>query len=200
MMKENNNKEWRVIEEAQKYEVSNYGDVRKISTKREIKGTVDRDGYPRVLIVDNEGKKITRFRHRLAAIAFLDNPDNLPVVNHKDESKDNSFVGTAENNYEDGNLEWCTIKYNVNYGTRTERQKQTLAANACARGGGKPYKIEDIYVYDYTTKILIKKFDNLTEAAKELNCDRSTAYKVAQGQRRQTHNYIFSYVPLDVAE
>ena len=198
MMKENN-KEWRVIEEAQKYEVSNYGDVRKISTKREIKGTVDRDGYPRVLIVSNEGKKITRFRHRLAAIAFLDNPDNLPVVNHKDESKDNSFVGTAENNYEDGNLEWCTIKYNVNYGTRTERQKQTIAANIIAKGG-KPYKIEDIYVYDYTTKILIKKFDNLTEAAKELNCDRSTAYKVAQGQRRQTHNYIFSYVPLDVAE
>lgn len=199
MMKENN-KEWRVVEEAQKYEVSNYGDVRKISTKREVKGTIDKDGYPRVLIVDNEGKKITRFRHRLAAIAFLDNPDELPVVNHKDESKDNSFVGTAENNYEDGNLEWCTIKYNVNYGTRTERQKQTFAARACERGGGKPYKIEDIYVYDYTTKILIKKFDNLTEAAKELNCDRSTAYKVAQGQRRQTHNYIFSYVPLDVAE
>lgn len=198
MMKENN-KEWRIIEEAQKYEVSNYGDVRKISTKREIKGTVDRDGYPRVLIVNNEGKKITRFRHRLAAIAFLDNPDELPVVNHKDESKDNSFVGTAENNYEDGNLEWCTIKYNVNYGTRTERQKQTIAAKAWTQGGGKPYKIEDIYVYDYTTKILIKKFDNLTEAAREFNCDRSTAYKVAQGQRRQTHNYIFSYVPLDVA-
>lgn len=198
MMKKDN-KEWRVIEEAQKYEVSNYGDVRKISTKREIKGTVDRDGYPRVLIVNNEGKKITRFRHRLAAIAFLDNPDELPVVNHKDESKDNSFVGTAENNYEDGNLEWCTIKYNVNYGTRTERQKQTIAAKAWTQGGGKPYKIEDIYVYDYTTKILIKKFDNLTEAAREFNCDRSTAYKVAQGQRRQTHNYIFSYVPLEVA-
>jgi hypothetical protein len=198
MMKKDN-KEWRVIEEAQKYEVSNYGDVRKISTKREIKGTLDRDGYPRVLIVNNEGKKITRFRHRLAAIAFLDNPDDLPVVNHKDESKDNSFVGTAENNYEDGNLEWCTIKYNVNYGTRTERQKRTIAAKAWTQGGGKPYKIEDIYVYDYTTKMLIKKFDNLTEAARELNCDRSTAYKVAQGQRRQTHNYIFSYVPLDVA-
>lgn len=198
MMKENN-KEWRVIEEAQKYEVSNYGDVRKISTKREIKGTLDKDGYPRVLIVDNEGKKITRFRHRLAAIAFLDNPNDLPIVNHKDESKDNSFVGTAENNYEDGNLEWCTIKYNVNYGTRIERQKQTLKANVNARGG-KPYKIEDIYVYDYTTKAFIEKFDSLTEAAKELNCDRSTAYKVAQGQRRQTHNYIFSYVPLDVAE
>ena len=152
-----------------------------------------------MLIVNNEGKKITRFRHRLAAIAFLDNPDNLPIVNHKDESKDNSFVGTAENNYEDGNLEWCTVKYNVNYGTRTERQKQTLKSKIIARGG-KPYKIEDIYVYDYTTKAFIKKFDNLTEAAKELGCDRSTAYKVAQGQRRQTHNYIFSYVPLKVAE
>ena len=188
-------KEWRVIAEAENYEVSNYGDVRRISTKRELKGTLDRDGYPRVFIVGNDGKKITRFRHRLAAIAFLDNPNDLPIVNHKDESRDNSFVGTAENNYEDGNLEWCTIKYNVNYGTCKERAAETRARND-ENGVGRPRKKETIYVYDYITHDFIKFFDNLTKAAKEMGCDRSTAYKVAQGERRHTHNLIFSYEPL----
>ena len=183
------------------YSISNKGRVicwnyKGLGYPRDI--TPHCSGYQRVGLVKN-GVRKTYLVHRLVAIAFIPNPNNLPIVNHKDESKDNSFVGTAENNYEDGNLEWCTVKYNINYGTRIERQKQTLKANVNARGG-RPYKIEDIYVYDYTTKAFIKKFSSLTEAAKELDCDRSTAYKVAQGQRRQTHNYIFSYVPLEIAE
>jgi hypothetical protein len=40
------------------------------------------------------------------AEAFLENPDGLPQVNHKDENKHNNCVE---------NLEWCDAKYNVNY-------------------------------------------------------------------------------------
>ena len=109
-------KEWRTIEEAPKYEVSNYGDVRNKKKGTEIKGSIDKDGYPRVLITNKEGKRVTRFRHRLAAIAFLPNPDNLPQVNHKDENKLN-------NNVE--NLEWCTGQYNLTYGNRIAKAMET---------------------------------------------------------------------------
>lgn len=47
--------------------------------------------------------------HRLVAQAFIPNPSSLPQINHKDENPSNNCVE---------NLEWCTAKYNMNYGNR----------------------------------------------------------------------------------
>lgn len=58
------------------------------------------------------GKSITYKVHRLVAIAFIPNPDNLPHINHKDENKLNNNPN---------NLEWCDNSYNNNYGTRNKR-------------------------------------------------------------------------------
>ena len=55
--------------------------------------------------------------HKLIALAFLPNPNNYLEINHKDEDKTNNRVE---------NLEWCDHKYNSNYGTRSERIRNTL--------------------------------------------------------------------------
>ena len=66
---------------------------------------------------NGEGEE--KFRvHRLVATAFIPNPDNLLVVNHRDENPSNNCVD---------NLEWCDAKYNVNYGTRNERAGKKIS-------------------------------------------------------------------------
>lgn len=58
----------------------------------------NQSGYCMVNLTKNKKSK-TRYIHRLVAQAYIDNPENLPQVNHKDGNKDN-------NHYT--NLEWCT--------------------------------------------------------------------------------------------
>ena len=95
------------------YEVSNLGRVKSlISNGLILKQSKDKDGY---YIVSLKRKS---FRvHRLVAIAFIPNPNNLAQVNHKDEDKTNNCVD---------NLEWCDATYNINYGTRNEQVRKSL--------------------------------------------------------------------------
>lgn len=186
--------EWRIIEEAPNYEISNYGRVRNIKKNKLIVGSVDKDGYPRVMLMtkDENGntKKITRYRHRLVALAFIPNPDDLPVVNHKDEDKTNPYVE---------NLEWCSIKYNVNYGEGAKKRKEKLAQRRYENKiSGKPIGRGGftVYVYDAKTKEFIGEYPSMTAAARELNCDYRSIYKVTHGQGKIHHKMIFSFTPL----
>lgn len=59
-------------------------------------------GYLQYTLYINK-EKIEYKAHRLVALLFIPNIDNLPCVNHKDGNKLNNKIE---------NLEWCTIKYN----------------------------------------------------------------------------------------
>ena len=95
------------------YEVSDQGRVRslKFGKERILKPGRNPEGYLVVCLCKN-GEIKQCLVHRLVAQTFIPNPDNLPQVNHKDEDKENNSVQ---------NLEWCTNKYNSNYGTRNDR-------------------------------------------------------------------------------
>ena len=108
------------------YEVSNEGVVRstdricdkgRASKGRTIKQWENRRGY-KMVTLSKHGKQKHFQVHRLVAIAYLENPENLPCINHKDENKTNN---RAEN------LEWCTILYNNNYGTKNHRTAQKIS-------------------------------------------------------------------------
>lgn len=98
------------------YMVSNWGRVKSMNYNHSGKERImklhpnDR-GYLYVELWKNNKRKTFRV-HRLVAEAFLPNPYNLPMINHRDENKSNNNVN---------NLEWCDCKYNNTYGTRIER-------------------------------------------------------------------------------
>ena len=102
------NEVWMPVPDYPLYSVSNLGRVRSdnlYSHKLPLIMSVypDKDGHMRVRL-SKTGKVKNFYVHRLVAMAFIANPESLPIVNHKDENPANNRVE---------NLEWCTALENT---------------------------------------------------------------------------------------
>lgn len=92
------------------YEVSSLGRVRSVD-RVDLRGW-RRKGKMLKPCHNNYGYEIVnlcntlKLVHRLVAEAFIPNPNNYPIINHKNEVKDDNRME---------NLEWCTYQYNVTY-------------------------------------------------------------------------------------
>lgn len=166
------------------YQVSNDGQVRSLDKKiyttnqyggryeaikkgKVLKPEITNCGYERVALVKNGTKKHFSV-HRLVAEAFIPNPDNLSCVNHKDENKLNNNVN---------NLEWCTYKYNNNYGTSIERSSK------------KRYKPVVAIKNDLTLY-----FNSLKQCAKVLKINRKNISVVCRGKQNTIGGYKIQYL------
>jgi len=169
--------EWRDIEGYEGlYKISNIGRVRSLprnTTKGKILKPVKQpNGYLQVLLYKN-GKKKKFLIHRLVAKAFIPNPLNLPEVNHKDENKENNRVDGCVNN-----LEWCSAKYNVNYGTRNKR---------LAEKQSKP-----VIQYDLQGNF-IKEWSSGWEVQRQLGYFQGGISACCLGKQKTAYNFIWKY-------
>lgn len=136
--------------------------------ERILKPSLDKDGYPQVILHKN-GKPHTYKVHRLVALIFIDNPSNLPCINHKDENKqNNSFV----------NLEWCDVKYNNNYNSRQIKISQKRM---------KPVIQTDLFGN------FIARYSSVTMAAKATNSGKGYIIRCCKGDCKQYKKFKWQY-------
>ena len=166
------------------YQVSNLGRVKSLERyksnhsckqlvpERIIKVRKNWDGYLKVTLC-KDGKVKTYKVHRLVATAFIENPDNLKEINHKDEDKINNCVE---------NLEWCTRVYNCNYGTRSKRS---------AEKHSKPV----IGIHKITGLIL--EFPSTMEAERQIGIRHDNISNCCKGKQKSAGGYYWHYVEND---
>lgn len=179
--------EWRDVKGYEGlYQVSNLGRVRtlgkiingrnrsmRLLKEKILKPHKINGGYLQVILNCNNERK-PYLIHRLVAEAFLNNPDNLPCVNHKDECKNNNIVS---------NLEFCTYHYNNTYGTKLKRQSDKQI------NGKKSIKVNQ-YTLD---GVFIKTWISLAEVYRKMGFNQSHICQCCKGERCKAYNYIWKY-------
>lgn len=139
----------------------------------EMKLSKNANGY-NIITLSKNNVSHTYIVHRLVAETFLPNPDGLPCVNHKDENKANNYVN---------NLEWCSVSYNNNYGTRQERVSKAQQNN---------FRSKKIGQYSLDGQ-LVKIWPSTGEVQRQLNYDKSNIQKVARGVKHTAYGFIWKY-------
>ena len=152
------------------YEVSDQGRVKslKFGKERILKPLRTQKGYLRVSLCKNGEHKMYMV-HRLVAQTFIPNPDNLPEVNHKDEDKTNNSVQ---------NLEWCSSKYNANFGTRTKR-----ISDKCSK-----------MVLQFTKDgEFIREWKSIMDVQRNLGYYNGYISSCCTGKRKSAYNFIWKF-------
>lgn len=151
------------------YLVSNLGQVFSLRKDKMLKPGIDRYGYEKVTLCSH-GRHHTTTIHRLVAIAFIENPNNYPTVNHINEIKtDNRAV----------NLEWSSIAANDNHGTRNQR----MARSKCNR------PVEQVLPDGSTIQ-----YFGVKDAARKTGINRCCIAKCCKNIRKTAGGYKWRYI------
>ena len=152
------------------YQISKDGDVFSLVSHKLKSFEISITGYKRVCLFKN-GKGKHYSIHRLVAETFIDNPNNEPMVNHKDGNKLNNNID---------NLEWCDLSYNIKhaYDNNLIKPRTTRVVQ---------------YTKDF---IKIKEWASITEACKTLGLNHANIVTVCKQNtnRKYAGGYIWRYV------
>eukprot|EP01040_Poterioochromonas_malhamensis_P007752 gene7752-8377_t len=157
--------EYKIIEGYENYEVSNTGKLRNKSSNKFIVGKNDKDGYIEVSLRHKEGDVNSKRRffrlHRLVATAFIPNPNNKPLVDHKDGNKANNNVD---------NLRWASFVENTYNSKKISKDTKTNVKGITLEHGS--FKTLD--------EAIIARYEKAKEIQKEfINECETTKYNIA---------------------
>lgn len=153
-----------------RYEVSDAGEVRNARNGRLRKQRLSDRGYPEVFL-----EKKTWRVHRLVALAFVPNPENLPTVNHIDRVKANNAKT---------NLEWASNLDNH----RHSADKFLVMSNP-----NKPFRLSVDDVADI--RAALRAGARKEDLAKQYGVNPTTIYRINSGKHRSYENSAKDHVP-----
>lgn len=174
----------------EKYMVSNFGRVRTVERdvitphggikhipQHILTLQLDSYGYYRINLMTKKNTRKKCTVHRLVAEAFIPNPNNYPIINHKDETRTNNHVS---------NLEWCDYQYNNTYGTVLERRAKKMQK-----------KVEMI---DRKTGEILRTFNSIKEAAEYVGINHTCISDVClhKPQKYSAGGYVWRYADENV--
>lgn len=151
------------------YAVTSCGKVWSYKRKKFLSIWDNGNGYSYVTLFNGDKKRNFRV-HRLVAEAYLENPNGYQEINHKDENKKNNALP---------NLEWCSRKYNCNYGSRNK--KKVIGISFLEETKGK-------------TKFKAVSFNSITEAAAALNIAASNISNCLHEKRASAGGYVWFFL------
>lgn len=197
------------------YQISSFGRVKSLAriikrnynnytVKEKILKLGESKGYKQVCLCKDK-RIYWKQVHRLVAEAFINNPNNYPCINHKDENPSNNSVT---------NLEWCTYSYNNTYNNLAKRRiskvdfkkrtqntdwnKRRLNTDFAKRTQNTDYvsiglkNRKPILQFDLEGN-LIKEWSGSVEVEKTLGLKSSNIRANANGSSKSAYGYVWRF-------
>ena len=176
---------WKTIDFNSDYEVSNTGKIRSKKYRKEkpLSQSESHGGHKRVVLYEN-GTHKAYFVHRLVAEAFVDNPNDYPIVRHLnglpyDNRAENLSWGTQKDNVED------SIKMGTHVFKRREMSKEIMEL------GNAAHRTPICVTNTITGDTLI--FNSQKEAARALGIHKTSFNQILKGSRKNNSKYKIDY-------
>lgn len=168
--KDLDNEIWKEVSEEYDIFVSNLGRIKTKGNNPQY-GTLLESGYYSTKLFNKNEKKYKHFQvHRLVCLAFLSNPENKPVVNHKDENKSNNKLE---------NLEWMTHKENANHSLDLNER---IVSNCRSR-----------IVLQIQNGIVINEYPSIYQASLKCKICRNFIENRCNGRYKQKGEYVWMF-------
>ena len=182
---------WKNIKGYPNYQVSNMGRIKRLSTgyyrrtEKILKPQLQNNGYLHIKLSQKDKTKCILV-HRLVAQVFIPNPNNLPQVNHINEDKTDNRVE---------NLEWCTQKYNINYGNGISKRVKTNKENGTYKKIGEiNSKIRSKSILQFSKdNSFIRRWDCIMDVQRELGYDNKQICSCLKNRQKTAKGFKWVY-------